>query len=106
MTTSEMEEAIRNLQDQANRLEQFLPSLSTREELYGGLHSLRDELRSEIQDAKRHALMLSEATHDRIKVLAEGLEDVRARMVMKDDVVPKDDVVTKDDLKQAIEVLQ
>jgi hypothetical protein len=75
MTPSDMEEAIRNLQDQANRLEQFLPNLSTREELC----AVRDQ-------AMRHAVILNEATHDRIKALAEGLEDVRARMATTDEL--------------------
>ena len=33
MTPTEMEEAIRNLQLQADRIEQFLPNLATRAEL-------------------------------------------------------------------------
>jgi hypothetical protein len=70
-----MEEAIRTLQDQANRVEQFLPSLATREELY----SVRDQ-------AMRHAAILNEATGDSIKLLAENLARVEAAMATKADL--------------------
>jgi hypothetical protein len=39
MTPTEMEEAIRNLQLQWHRIEEFLPNLATRRELY----ALRDD---------------------------------------------------------------
>lgn len=90
MTPTEMEEAIRNLQLQANRIEQFLPNLATRGELY----AVRDTLRLEIQDARRHAVILNEATRDDIKVVAENLARVEATMV------------TKQELKEAISVLE
>jgi len=67
MTPTEMEEAIRNLQLQADRIEQFLPNLAT-----------RGELVAQIQDAKRHAVILNEATRDDIKLLAENLARVEA----------------------------
>ena len=83
MTPTEMEEAIRNLQLQWNRIEQFLPNLATRGELVAA-----------IQDAKRHAVILNEATRDEIKLLAENLARVEATMV------------TKQDLKEAIGELE
>ena len=83
MTPTEMEEAIRNLQLQADRIEQFLPNLATRGELVAA-----------IQDAKRHAVILNEATRDEIKLLAENLARVEATMV------------TKQDLKEAIGELE
>ncbi len=82
MTPTEMEEAIRNLQLQANRIEQFLPNLATRGELY----AVRDTLRLEIQDARRHAVILNEATRDDIKVVAENLARVEATMVTKQEL--------------------
>ena len=72
MTPTEMEEAIRNLQLQADRIEQFLPNLATRVELV-----------AQIQDAKRHAMMLNEATRDAIKLLAENLARVEATMATR-----------------------
>jgi hypothetical protein len=72
MTPTEMEEAIRNLQLQADRIERFLPNLATRAELV-----------AEIQDAKRHAVILNEATRDEIKLLAENLARVEATMATK-----------------------
>ena len=75
MTPTEMEEAIRNLQLQADRIEQFLPNLATRGELVAA-----------IQDAKRHAVILNEATRDEIKLLAENLARVEATMVTKQDL--------------------
>ena len=79
MTPTEMEEAIRNLQLQADRIEQFLPNLAT-----------RGELVAQIQDARRHAGILNEATRGEIKLLAENLASVEATMA------------TKQDLKEAI----
>lgn len=83
MTPTEMEEAIRNLQLQADRIEQFLPNLAT-----------RGELVAQIQDAKRHAMILNEATRDEIKLLAENLARVEATMA------------TKLELRQAIDGLE
>jgi hypothetical protein len=90
MTPTEMEEAIRNLQLQANRIEQFLPNLATRGELY----AVRDAVRLEIQDARRQAVILNEATRDDIKLLAENLARVEATMA------------TKEELKEAIGALE
>ena len=75
MTPTEMEEAIRNLQLQADRIEQFLPNLATRAELV-----------AQIQEAKRHAVILNEATRDEIKLLAENLARVEATMATKGDL--------------------
>ena len=75
MTPIEMEEAIKNLQLQADRIEQFLPNLAT-----------RGELVAQIQDAKRHAVILNEATRDQIKLLAENLARVEATMATKQDL--------------------
>lgn len=82
MTPTEMEEAIRSLQLQTNRIEQFLPILATRSELY----AVHDALRLEIQDARRHAVILNEATRDDIKLLAENLARVEATMATKKDL--------------------
>ena len=97
MTPTEMEEAIRNLQLQWNRIEPFLPNLATRGELYAvrdDLVAVRDALQLEIQDARRHAVILNEATRDEIKLLAENLARVEATMA------------TKQDLKEAIGELE
>ena len=75
MSPTEMEAAIRNLQLQADRIEQFLPNLAT-----------RGELVAQIQDAKRHAVILSEATRDDIRLLAENLARVGATMATKEDL--------------------
>src|SRR4030095_1126757 len=97
MTPTEMEEAIRNLQLQWNRIEEFLPNLATRGELSAvrdDLVAVRDALRLEIQDARRHAVILNEATRDEIKLLAENLARVEATMA------------TKEQLKEAVGTLQ
>jgi hypothetical protein len=75
MTPTEMEEAIRNLQLQADRIEQFLPNLATRRELV-----------AQIQDAKRHAVILNEATRHEITLLAENLARVEATMATKEEL--------------------
>ena len=88
MTPTEMEEAIRNLQLQWNRIEQFLPNLATRGELVAA-----------IQDAKRHAVILNEATRGELKLLAENLARVEATMLTREDLKA---MATKVDLKEAI----
>ena len=75
MTPTDMEEAIRNLQLQADRIEQFLPNLATRAELV-----------AQIQDAKRHAAVLNESTRDEIKLLAENLARVEVTMATKEEL--------------------
>jgi hypothetical protein len=75
MTPTEMEDAIRNLQLQADRIEQFLPNLAT-----------RGELVAQIQEARRHAVILNEATRDQIRLLAENLARVEATMATKPDL--------------------
>ena len=97
MTPTEMEEAIKNLQLQANRIEQFLPTLATHDDLSDlrrDLVTVRDSLRLEIQDARRQAVMLNEATRDEIKLIAENLSRVEATMA------------TKEELREAIGGLQ
>ena len=100
MTPNEMEEAIRNLQLQADRIEQFLPNLAT-----------RGELVAQIQDAKRHAAILNEATRDDIKLLAENLARVEATMATRVELRAaiggleeklRATMATKQDLKEAI----
>jgi phage-related protein len=75
MTPTEMEDAIRNLQQQADRIEQFLPNLAT-----------RGELVAQIQDAKRHAVILNEATRDQIRLLAEHLARIETTMATKEEL--------------------
>ena len=106
MTPTEMEEAIRNLQLQWTRIEQFLPNLATRAELVAtraDLVATRAELVAQIQDAKRHAVILNEARRDQIKLLAENLARVEARMVTRGDL---DAMATKRDLEDAIGALE
>jgi DNA repair exonuclease SbcCD ATPase subunit len=100
MTPTEMEEAIRNLQLQADRIEQFLPNLAT-----------RGELVAQIQDARRHAAILNEATRGEIKLLAENLARVEATMATKAELRAaiggleeqlRATMATKQDLKEAI----
>jgi cell division septum initiation protein DivIVA len=88
MTPTEMEEAIRNLQLQWDRIEQFLPNLATRAELV-----------AQIQEAKRHAVILNEATRDEIRLLAENLARLEARMLTRADL---EAMATNQDLKEAI----
>src|SRR6185503_3353811 len=70
---------------QADRIEQFLPNLATRAELV-----------AQIQDAKRHAMILNEATRDEIKLLAENLARVEATMLTREDL---EAMATKRDLE-------
>jgi hypothetical protein len=65
MTPTEMEEAIRNLQLQWHRIEEFLPNLATRGELYAlrdDLVVVRDAWRLEIQDALQQTISAQQQT--------------------------------------------
>ena len=89
MTPSEMEQEIKNLNVRTSAIEQILPTLATKQDLL----LTREELKAGLEDAKRYALMLNEATRDDIRLLAEqmatkgDLQELRHEMrLMGDDV--------------------
>ena len=89
MTPSEMEQEIKNLNVRTSAIEQILPTLATKQDLL----LTREELKAGLEDAKRYALMLNEATRDDIRLLAQqmatkgDLQELRREMrLMGDDV--------------------
>ncbi len=91
MTPSEMEQEIKHLNEFVGELRQILPLLATKEDLkaFATKEDLRaavaklatkDELREEVADARRYALMLNEATRDDIRLLAENMVAMQAQL--------------------------
>ena len=86
MTLSEMEQELTILKAQASAIERILPTLATKGDLraYATKQDLRDELRlatealqheilTAMDEAKRHAVILNEATRDEIRLVAEQM---------------------------------
>jgi len=100
MTPFEMEEQIKNLDARTTAIEHFLPTLATKDDLRLSAEALRDDLRlttealqhemaklatkdelnAGLEDAKRYALMLNEATRDDIRLLAEHMLAMRSQL--------------------------
>ena len=100
MTPYEMEEQLKNLDARTTAIEHILPTLATKEDLRLRTEALRedlrlttaalqhemaklatkDELNAGLEDAKRYALMLNEATRDDIRLLAEHLLAMRSQL--------------------------
>ena len=82
MTPFEMEEQIKNLDARTMAIAQILPTLATREDLRNEVAKLatKDELKAGLEDAKRYALMLNEATRDDIRLLAEHMLAMRSQL--------------------------
>ncbi len=93
MTATEMEDVLKNLDRRLTNVEQILPTLTTKqdlkealepyatkEELKAGLADVRQEMRELFSEAKRHAVMLFERTHEQLGVLAEHLADISRRL--------------------------
>ena len=59
-----------------------LKAFATKEELRAAVAKLatKDELREEVADARRYALMLNEATRDDIRLLAEHMVAMQAQL--------------------------
>jgi len=95
MHAFQLEQLVRKLDARVTRMEQFLPSLATRDDLLDAVAKLatKDELRDAVvqlatkedltaglEDARRYALMLNEATRDDIRLLAEHMVAMRAHL--------------------------
>ncbi len=78
MTPTEMEQEIRNLNEFVGELRQVLPLLATKEDLKA--FATKDELREEVANARRYALILNEATRDDIKLLAENMVAMQSQL--------------------------
>ena len=89
MTPYEMEEQIKNLDARTTAIERILPTLATKDDLRLTTEALqhemaklatKDELNAGLDDAKRYALMLNEATRDDIRLLAEHMLAMRSQL--------------------------
>jgi hypothetical protein len=84
-----MEEQIKNLDARTMAIERTLPTLATKDDLRLATKALqhemaklatKDELNAGLEDAKRYALMLNEATRDDIRLLAEHMLAMRSQL--------------------------
>ena len=66
MTQTEMEQLLENIDRRLARVEQKLPTLGTKEDL---------------EDSRRHALMLNENTEQKIKLVGEGVSDLQRQFM-------------------------
>ena len=89
MTPFEMAEQIKNLDARTTTIERILPTLATKDDLRLTTEALqhemaklatKDELNAGLEDAKRYALMLNEATRDDIRLLAEHMPAMRSQL--------------------------
>jgi len=89
MTPYEMEEQRKSLNARTTAIEHILPALATKDDLRLSTAALqhemaklatKDELNAGLEDAKRYALMLNEATRDDIQLLAEHLLAMRSQL--------------------------
>jgi hypothetical protein len=84
-----MEKQIKNLDARTAATERILPTLATKGDLRLTAEALqdemaklatKDELNAGLEDAKRYALMLNEATRDDIRLLAEHMLAMRSQL--------------------------
>jgi hypothetical protein len=84
-----MEEQLKNLAARTTAIEHFLPTLATKDDLRLTTEALqhemaklatKDELNAGLEDAKRYALMLNEATRDDIRLVAEHMLGMRSQL--------------------------
>jgi hypothetical protein len=95
MHAFQLEQLVRKLDARVTRMEQFLPSLATKSDLLDAFAKLatKDDLRDAVaklvtkedlitglEDARRYALMLNEATRDDIRLVAEHLLGMRSQL--------------------------
>jgi len=80
MKTSDMEDAIKNLDHRLAAVEQILPTLATKQdlamtraELKQDLAALKAELKQDIADGRRHVEIVFEDVRDDISKVAEGV---------------------------------
>ncbi len=82
MTHTEMEEAINNSDRRLLTIEQILPTLATKTDLERFATKVDPErvtrdLRGEIADARREAMILIESVRDEVRVMADGFFALR-----------------------------
>ena len=95
MHAFQLEQLVRKLDARVTRMEQFLPSLATKDDLQEAIARLatkddlrealdnlvtKEELKAGLDDARRYALMLNEATRDDIRLVAEHLLGMRTQL--------------------------
>lgn len=81
MDVLEMEALLRNVDERLQRVEQFLPTLATREELkrFATREELQATVREEGERTRRYFDIVAERLHDDIRILAEGQAHLQHR---------------------------
>lgn len=69
MKPMNLDQVVRNIDRRLDRVEQILPTLATRE-----------ELREEFERSRRHSDVLFESLKDDIRLVAEGLATMQAKL--------------------------
>ena len=82
MHAFQLEQLVRKLDARVTRMEQFLPSLATKDDLLDAFAArarpTKEDLITGLEDARRYALMLNEAARDDIRLVAEHLLGMRS----------------------------
>lgn len=73
MTPTEMDALIMNLDQRTSRIEQILPTLTTKDDLRLGLAETESRMLEKFEEARRYALVLTESVRDDIRMVAEHL---------------------------------
>jgi hypothetical protein len=74
MDQSELVDSVKKIDLRLERIEQFLPTLATKEELraQGATLATRAELREESERTRRHSQVLFESLRDDVRIVAEA----------------------------------
>jgi hypothetical protein len=87
MTTTEMEEVLKNLDHRLTNVEQILPTLATKDDLKRfatkddlKAFATKEDLKESFAEAKRHASALFEMTQDQLEIIATYVADISQRL--------------------------
>lgn len=78
MTTTEMEEVLKNLDHRLTNVEQILPTLATKDDLKA--FATKEDLKESFAEVKRHASALFEMTQDQLEIIATYVADISQRL--------------------------
>lgn len=78
MTATEMEEVLKKFDLRLTKVEQILPTLSTKEDLKA--FATKEDLKESFAEAKRHASVLFERTQEQLEIIAAYVADISQRL--------------------------
>ena len=120
MQLHDMEEQLKNLDARTTAIEQFLPTLATKDDLRLTTDALQHEmaklatsdgLNAGLEDAKRYTLLLIQATRGEIRQIRKematkgDLQELRRQMIAMNDDLRGEIVAVKGDLRGDIRTL-